>query len=136
MNTIKKIIWKIFLTIMILLALYRLTSYSQTTEEKEFNESGAERSIGDLNFKLYECTPEKFIELTTLQFQIFEDSDVRLSVNDINGDVIETLADGMMTPGLYKVYFKASKDLSPGEYVCKLEANGSVQTKKIFLLRH
>lgn len=137
MKTIKKIIWNIFLAIMILLALYRLTAYSQSeTEAKEFYSSSAEKIIEKLNFKLHDCSPEKFSEVTTLQFDIFEETQAKLTINNKEGEIMETLCEGIMEPGTYKVYFKASKDLSSGEYICKLESNGSHQTKKIFLLRH
>lgn len=137
MNKIKNIIWRIFLTVMILIALYRLTAYSQTfAKDGEIPESVFEDKSNISNFNLYQNEPEKFLEVTGIKFEIYKFSNVRLKVFDKTGRLIETLVDGEMKAGKYNIYFKADDTLSAGEYIYQLEVNGSAQSKKMFLLKY
>ncbi|MEO8446041.1 MAG: hypothetical protein ABI528_01025 [bacterium] len=130
----KKILWKGFLTVMILLALYRLTSYSQTPGSNGIPES--ETVIVQKNFELYQNEPERFNEVTNIRFKIIEKGDALLQVNDAEGKLIDVLVDGEMEPGEYNVYYKAVTTLEEGEYSYTLDVNGEKQTKRMFILKH
>lgn len=131
----KKILWKVFLTVMILLALYRLTSYSQTPViSNGFPER--ETVIEQKNFELYQNEPERFNEVTNIRFKIIEKGDALLQVNNPEGKLIDVLVDGEMEPGEYNVYYKAVTTLSEGEYSYTLDVDGEKQTKRMFILKH
>ena len=55
---------------------------------------------------------------------------MNISVYNIYGERVKTLADNTVTPGYYSI--KISRDnLSDGIYFCRLEADNSVIVKKI-----
>jgi hypothetical protein len=60
-------------------------------------------------------------------------SNVRLAVCDLLGCEVAVLADGNKEPGIYEVQFDASR-LPSGVYICRLNAGGHIQSKKIVLV--
>ncbi|MEO8664765.1 MAG: hypothetical protein ABI462_04645 [Ignavibacteria bacterium] len=131
----KNIMKKILLTIMILIALYRVTSSQPSEVAKELYYS--EDSINKLNksFELYQNYPRQFNEVTSIKFDIYSEGNVKLQVFDSVGKLVETLADGIMEAGTYNVYFKAESGLVSGVYNCKLDVDGSSQSKDMLLVR-
>jgi photosystem II stability/assembly factor-like uncharacterized protein len=67
------------------------------------------------HFKLYQNFPNPFNPLTSIQFQISVNSNVKLIVYDILGKEIITLINEKESPGTYKISFNGS-DLSSGVY--------------------
>ncbi len=124
---------KILLSLMILIALYKVTS-SQTSGEKNSIIKSVVKDESNKNFELYESNPKLFKEITNIQFEIYREGKVNLYVNDLKGKPIEILVDGNMEPGKYSVYFKANKDLTPGVYIYKLEVDGESQSKEMILI--
>ncbi|GJQ64357.1 MAG: hypothetical protein SCALA702_34100 [Melioribacteraceae bacterium] len=74
-------------------------------------------------FKLYSNYPNPFNPATTVQFDIPESSNVELTVFDILGNRIATLAQGQMSAGVYNRTFNASR-LSSGIYLLRFNAEG------------
>ena len=69
--------------------------------------------------------------LTTENFAIPRDGSVKLSIYDVSGKLVSTLADGFKTAGTYSVTFNAS-NFSSGVYYYKVEFNnGSESVSKV-----
>ncbi len=126
----RNVLKKTFLVIMILIAIYKVASSSQTRSDSLFS---AKNKIVK-SFELYQNEPERFRQITCIKFDIYNEGSVSLKVYDSNGQLIETLAEGEMQPGKYNVYFKASQDLNRGEYYYKLEMNGKTQVRTMVKL--
>lgn len=75
-----------------------------------------------------------FIQSTVISYQIAMKSKVSLSVYDLSGRVVRTLADGERKVGEYKVDLNAN-GLSAGVYFVKLKVNDFKETQKIVLMK-
>lgn len=69
-----------------------------------------------------------------VSFSLMENSDVVLSLNDLQGEPIRLITDGFYDMGNYRVTFDAG-DLDPGMYIVRLDAMGGYAYNRIFLLR-
>ncbi len=78
--------------------------------------------------------PNPFNPVTTINYQVAENSLVSLKVYDIIGREISTLVDKHLSPGKYSVRFDGS-NLSSGLYFCKLSMGNYTNTKKLVLLK-
>lgn len=78
--------------------------------------------------------PNPFNPETNITFQIPSSSFVSLKVFDVLGGEVATIVSEWLTPGTYERLFTA-EGLTSGVYFYRLQAGGSVQTKKLLLLR-
>ena len=78
--------------------------------------------------------PNPFNPVTTIKYQIPEQSFVTLKVYDVLGNEIATLLNEEKPIGNYEVEFDASS-LSSGIYFYKLQAGSFVETKKMILIK-
>ena len=78
--------------------------------------------------------PNPFNPSTSIEFQVNRAQQVRLSVFDVLGREVENLVNGVQPAGSYRVTFDAT-GLTSGLYLYRLEANGSVITKSMMLLK-
>jgi len=86
------------------------------------------------SFSLYQNYPNPFNPSTTIRFVLSASSQVDLTVYDIAGRAIETLAVGKYPPGTHAVQFNASGQAS-GIYFYRLRVNDRTFMKKMVLLR-
>lgn len=86
------------------------------------------------NYELYQNYPNPFNPVTTIEFDIMKPSFARLTVYDITGEEITTLANQYLNTGKYKVSFSASA-VSSGTYYYRLTAGEFTETKKLVLLK-
>ncbi|MBN1302572.1 MAG: T9SS type A sorting domain-containing protein [Melioribacteraceae bacterium] len=84
------------------------------------------------SFKLYQNYPNPFNPETTISFYVSNSSYVTLKVFDVVGREIETLVDGIKSPGYYNMNFDAFR-LSSGIYFYQLRAGNYIETKKLVL---
>ncbi|MBN2857846.1 MAG: T9SS type A sorting domain-containing protein, partial [Candidatus Delongbacteria bacterium] len=84
--------------------------------------------------KLHQNYPNPFNPNTTIKFDLASNSNVRLSVYNYNGQMVQSLVDGQMNAGVHTVNFDAS-NLCAGVYFYALEANNSVFTNKMILVK-
>ncbi len=85
------------------------------------------------DFALYQCYPNPFNPVTTITFNLGVTTDYRLTIYNVNGQVIDVL-DGHHAAGLVEIVWDASMRAS-GVYMYRLEASGFADTKKMILLK-
>jgi hypothetical protein len=92
---------------------------------------------GVRNFKLEQNKPNPFNPTTTISYELFEESRVKLKVFDLIGKEITTLVDETQPAGTYRVDFDASRysNLTSGIYFYKLETQMYSEVKKMILTK-
>lgn len=78
--------------------------------------------------------PNPFNSVTTISFSIPQPSFVTLSIHDLSGREVETLARNKMTAGVHRIKWN-SKGNPSGVYFYRLKTEISVQVGKLVLLR-
>ncbi|HLF13318.1 MAG TPA: T9SS type A sorting domain-containing protein [Bacteroidota bacterium] len=78
--------------------------------------------------------PNPFNPSTTIQFALPMSTDVRLMVYNLVGEIVDVLIDGNQPAGYKTIEWDASA-LPSGVYYLRLNAGGTVETKKLVLLR-
>ncbi len=85
-------------------------------------------------FELGNNYPNPFNPTTTIPFTIQSAGNVKLSVYNVNGQLIETLVNGYKNAGSYDVVFDGAKH-SSGIYMYKLTVGRSSVTRRLTLLK-
>jgi hypothetical protein len=85
-------------------------------------------------FELLQNYPNPFNPLTVIGYRLPVVSDIRLVVFDLLGREVSVLAEGRRDAGAHEVEFDASGHPS-GVYFYRLQAGGTVATKRLLLLR-
>jgi hypothetical protein len=83
---------------------------------------------------LYQNYPNPFNPVTQIKFDLAKSSNVRLSVYNVNGQVVAELASGVMNAGNHAVDFDGSR-FNSGIYYYTLEVDGRNITKKMILTK-
>lgn len=87
------------------------------------------------DFHLHQNYPNPFNPITTVNFQIPENSKITLRIYDILGRLVETLAENeFKSPGSYKVTWNA-ENFSSGIYFYRIEAENYTEIKKMILVK-
>lgn len=85
-------------------------------------------------FTLHPVYPNPFNPSTTVSYTLARPMQVELSVYNLLGQQVRTLAFGPQVAGEHSVPFVAS-ELASGVYVVELKAGGHSQTQKVLLLK-
>ena len=85
-------------------------------------------------FSLDRAYPNPFNPVTTLSFAIPVDSEVFLSVYNLQGREVSTLIDGNMDAGYHSVVWNADNHAS-GMYFVKMHAGSYISTQKLMLVK-
>ncbi|MBI5828522.1 MAG: T9SS type A sorting domain-containing protein [Chloroflexi bacterium] len=85
-------------------------------------------------FSLGQNVPNPFNPTTTISFSMPETGAASLMVFDVAGRTVATLIDGAVERGQHTVTFDAG-NLTSGVYFYTLETNGSVETRKMILMK-
>jgi len=85
-------------------------------------------------FKLENNFPNPFNPTTTIEYSIPEDSDVTISIYDLNGQLIQSLVDDNKTAGVHKTIWNAT-NISSGIYFYKIRADHFTAVKKCILIK-
>jgi hypothetical protein len=85
-------------------------------------------------FALNTPYPNPFNPATTISFAIPHAADVTLTVFDIQGRVVQVLADGRYAAGEYRVQFNGA-GLASGFYTARLQTAEFTATRKLLLLK-
>ena len=86
------------------------------------------------NCELYQNYPNPFNPVTQIKFALPTAGSVKLSVYNINGQLVSELVNGSRDAGIHTVNFDAS-NYNSGMYFYTLEANGMSITKKMILTK-
>ena len=70
------------------------------------------------DFRLAQNYPNPFNPATTIQYELPEGSNVRITVYNALGEEVEVLVDGFKNAGTYRVNFNGS-NLASGIYLCE-----------------
>jgi hypothetical protein len=116
---------------------YMLKAYSSNGEILFESDELKIGVTGIRNFKLEQNNPNPFNPSTTIKYELFDASYVRLKVFDLIGKEIAILVDENQAAGQYSIEFDASKytSLTSGIYFYKLETNISSEVKKMILTK-
>ena len=88
--------------------------------------------------KLNSNFPNPFMHSTTISFGLKDKSHVTLSVYNIKGQLVETLIDDEMVPGIYEIPWdvkSGNQKLASGVYFYKLETKNKTFIKKMILMK-
>ena len=88
----------------------------------------------DPSFNLIQNYPNPFNPKTSIEFDLFIDTDVEITVYNVEGKLVKTIFDGFLLKGNHKFDFDAS-ELSSGIYLYKVSTPISVQVKKMLLTK-
>jgi len=86
------------------------------------------------SYSLSQNYPNPFNPATKIKFALPSSGFTSLKIYDISGKEISNLLNSNIQAGTYEVLFDAS-DFSSGAYFYKLESNGYIETKKMFLIK-
>ena len=91
------------------------------------------------SFNLHQNYPNPFNPVTTLRYDLYEDSFVKITVYDMIGNVIKNLTSERQTAGCKTTRWNATNNqgqpVSAGVYLYKIQAGDYSQTKKMILLK-
>jgi len=89
--------------------------------------------------KLKKNYPNPFNPLTNIRFSIPDVGNVKLSVYNMQGEKVKTLADVHKTAGVYSVEWNgtdsAGREMSSGVYFYKLQMGSNVRMKKMLFMK-
>jgi hypothetical protein len=100
------------------------------------NPTGVRTIRGDIptNFALSQNYPNPFNPETNIHYSLKNSGRVRLSVQNILGQEVAILVQGIQSSGAHEVKFSGEK-LGSGVYFYKLETNEGSITKKMMLMK-
>ena len=78
--------------------------------------------------------PNPFSNSTTIRFTLSKNSKVKLNIYDMNGRLIQTLADKELSSGEHRLEF-SSGNISTGIYYCVLRSGEAIETRKMIILK-
>ena len=83
--------------------------------------------------------PNPFNPSTTAQFNLDTDCRATVAIYDLNGELITTLVDELLTLGPHSVVWPGTDGLgrpvAAGTYLCRLKAGGVIETRRITLVK-
>lgn len=102
--------------------------------------SVSDSEIIPLSYELSQNYPNPFNPSTTINFAVPVRSDVKITIFNILGEVVEILHNSNIDAGTYSLSFNAANKLSSGIYFYQIIANGIDgknfnQTKKMMLIK-
>ena len=90
-------------------------------------------------FELSQNYPNPFNPVTKISFAVPVESDVELSIYNVLGQKVTTLAKETKEPGYYNVIWEGKdsegKDVPSGVYFYKMTADGFSSTMKMILMK-
>ena len=98
-----------------------------------------ENNITPHSFRLHQNYPNPFNPITTVRYELPEDSFVDVTIYDMLGNVVNNLVNTNQSSGYKSVQWNATNNqgepVSAGVYLFKIQAGEFVDTKKMILLK-
>jgi hypothetical protein len=88
----------------------------------------------DMGYELYSNFPNPFDTQTTISFFVPENVNVKISVYDVVGNMVQELTNNSFEPGMYNLLFNA-ENLAQGTYFVKMQAGNTMLTKKMDVVK-
>lgn len=86
------------------------------------------------DFSLFQNYPNPFNPVTTIKYEVKENSLVSLKVYNMTGQEVDVLVNQIQPAGSYNIKYDASR-LSSGVYLYQIKMNNYISTKKMMLLK-
>jgi hypothetical protein len=86
------------------------------------------------DFKLYQNYPNPFNPSTTIKFELNKAAKIEISIYDIKGKLLTTIADSKYEAGIHTLIYEP-EGLSSGIYFYNLKSDESIITKKLIYLK-
>jgi hypothetical protein len=90
--------------------------------------------VAPISFALKQNYPNPFNPITTIEYAIPQNTQVKLEIYNILGQKVSTLINGFRKSGNYKVKWDGQQFAS-GMYIIRLQAGKQVELKKMLLLK-
>lgn len=127
---------------------YGIVSYTT----RGFNPTEIESHLNDLTtgiddgdgitpdeYRLLGNYPNPFNPETTIRFSVPRPGFVSLAIFNVRGEKIKTLMSDNIAPGIFSIAWNGTNDtgrnVASGVYIYRLQAGGSVLSKKLILIR-
>ena len=98
-----------------------------------------DKHINSEHFQLFQNYPNPFNPVTTLQYDLFHDVFVNITIYDLLGNVVKNIINETQKSGKKTIKWNATNNqgqsVSAGVYIYTIEAGGFRQTKKMILLK-
>ena len=91
-------------------------------------------TISPQTFSLFQNYPNPFNPSTTISYRLAKEGYVTIKVYDILGKEVASLVNEVKSAGSYTAKFSGEK-YSSGVYFYQLRAGGTIESKKMILLR-
>ncbi len=101
------------------------------------NGEGTPLSLNELHLEtgmIYQTNPNPFSDTLNIQYGVFKDSHVALSVFDLNGRMVASLDKNHFSPGKYEATWNPDPNLPDGHYFIALNVN-DIQVHYIKVVR-
>jgi len=98
------------------------------------NSLSVNQNIIPQNFGIYQIYPNPFNPITTIRYGLIQNSDVQISIYNINGRLITTLINEFQIAGYHFITWDASS-YSSGIYFFNMSAGETFETKKMLLIK-
>lgn len=99
----------------------------------------SDMALSPCEFRLLPNYPNPFNPVTTIRYQLARPSQVELSIFNSKGQKVQSLANGMQSPGIHSVEWNGRDEtgtvLNSGLYICLLKVEGRIQSRKMLLLK-
>lgn len=93
-----------------------------------------EVEIVPTKFELSQNYPNPFNPSTTIRFSLPKETQLKINIYNMLGQIVETIAEGTYEAGYHKLSFNASY-LPSGVYIYRIESNEFVQVRKMSLIK-
>ncbi|MBK7631116.1 MAG: T9SS type A sorting domain-containing protein [Ignavibacteriales bacterium] len=111
---------------------YRL---KQVDSDGQFEYSDAvEIEIVPTEYELSQNYPNPFNPSTTIRFSLPKETQLKINIYNMLGELVQILAEGKYEAGYHKVTFNASS-LPSGAYIYRIESSNFVQVRKMVLIK-
>lgn len=85
-------------------------------------------------FELSQNYPNPFNPSTTIRFSLPKETQLKINIYNMLGELVQTLAEGTYEAGYHKITFNASS-LPSGAYIYRIESGAFVQVKKMIVIK-
>ncbi|OGU77720.1 MAG: hypothetical protein A2V93_10355 [Ignavibacteria bacterium RBG_16_34_14] len=113
---------------------YRLKQIDYDGSFNYSDEVEVEVNLLPKEYVLYHNYPNPFNPFTTIKFSIPKQTQLKLNLYNVLGELVKTITEGLYEPGNYEVTLNAN-ELPSGIYIYKFESSESVLSKKLILIK-